>query len=61
MPVCKWCIVDHLCPDECGGGPSCPYAELARIESKREVVCYCIQTDGPVCDDCPALYRMGGP
>lgn len=26
-PLCKWCIVSHICPDECEPGP-CPYEDL---------------------------------
>lgn len=28
-PMCAWCLVAHLCPDECRGGP-CPYETLAK-------------------------------
>lgn len=26
-PQCSWCLVGHVCPDECAPGP-CPYASL---------------------------------
>lgn len=28
IPQCDWCLVGHVCPDECAPGP-CPYEELA--------------------------------
>lgn len=27
-PMCDWCLVGHICPDECHGGP-CPYDAIA--------------------------------
>lgn len=28
-PQCAWCLVAHLCPDDCAGG-ECPYEALAK-------------------------------
>lgn len=30
-PMCDWCLVAHACPDQCGGGDSCPYVGLAGL------------------------------
>lgn len=27
VPMCRWCLLAHNCPDDCGGGDDCPYAE----------------------------------
>lgn len=29
-PACVWCLVDHACPDDCGGGDACPYVGLSK-------------------------------
>lgn len=29
VPQCSWCLVGHVCPDECEGG-ECPYDALAK-------------------------------
>lgn len=32
VPTCKWCVVGHVCPDQCGGGEECPYDQLIKEE-----------------------------
>ena len=34
VPTCKWCVVGHVCPGQCGGGEECPYDQLIKEESE---------------------------
>ena len=36
VPMCRWCLAAHDCPEQCGGGEDCPYEALAAEPPKPE-------------------------